>query len=68
MCSISKLTESSGTFQSPGYPGNYGNNLQCDIIISVTPGKIVQIDFDDFDLEEESSCPYDYVQVTYDLS
>ena len=63
ICSINNLTATSGTFQSPGYPGNYDNNLQCDVIISVTPGKTVQITFDVFDVEPDSSCQFDYIQV-----
>ena len=64
MCRIANnMTATSGTFQSPGYPGNYDNNLQCDVIISVTPGKTVQITFDVFHLEDHSTCDKDFVQV-----
>ena len=65
MCSTKSLSATSGTFRSPGYPGNYDDELQCDVIISVTPGKTVQITFDVFDLEDHSSCEKDYVQVIY---
>ena len=68
ICSTKNLTATSGTFQSPGYPGNYGNNLQCDVTITVTPGKFIQLTFDVFDLEDSISCDRaraDFLQVNY---
>ena len=35
------LTGESGTFQSPGYPGNYDNNLKCDIRVRVCPALVL---------------------------
>ena len=67
ICSINNLNRASGSFQSPNYPGNYVDNLQCDVIISVTPGKLVQITFDFFDVEYHSRCNYDFLEVRYGL-
>ena len=62
-CNVN-LTGESGTFQSPGFPNNYDNNLHCDILISVTPGKTVSVSFDEFAVEVDSDCSYDRLQVS----
>ncbi|XP_066304568.1 enteropeptidase-like [Branchiostoma lanceolatum] len=55
------LPGDSGTFTSPGYPGQYGNNADCSWKITVTPGKIIVIRFDVFDVE--SPCDYDSLTI-----
>ena len=56
------FTSSTGTLQSPGYPGNYSNNLNCAWNITIPDGT-VGLKFSDFSVEGGSSCPYDYLQV-----
>uniref|UniRef100_A0A669CHK6 CUB and Sushi multiple domains 3 n=1 Tax=Oreochromis niloticus TaxID=8128 RepID=A0A669CHK6_ORENI len=42
----------SGTFTSPNFPIQYENNAQCVWIISASnPNKVIQINFEEFDLE-----------------
>eukprot|EP00058_Branchiostoma_floridae_P008085 XP_002593573.1 hypothetical protein BRAFLDRAFT_125152 [Branchiostoma floridae] len=52
-------TESSGTIQSPGYPGQYGNNLNCEWVITSPTGAVVQLQFERLDLEDG----YDILEV-----
>ena len=39
--------DTSGTIISPGYPGNYGNNLLCNYTIEVDPEDFIMLQFDD---------------------
>ncbi|KAI8478628.1 CUB and sushi domain-containing protein 3 [Branchiostoma belcheri] len=52
-------TESSGTIQSPGYPGQYENNLNCEWVITSPRGAVVQLQFERLDLEDG----YDFLEV-----
>ena len=63
ICSARHLNATHGGIRSPGYPGHYSNDLQCDVIISVTPGKRVKITFDDFDVEDYKNGCKDFLQV-----
>ncbi|CAL8260982.1 unnamed protein product, partial [Boreogadus saida] len=48
----SNLQGPSGTFTSPNFPIQYESNSQCVWIISASdPNKVIQINFEDFDLE-----------------
>ncbi|XP_060679965.1 CUB and sushi domain-containing protein 3 [Hemiscyllium ocellatum] len=41
-----------GTFVSPNFPFQYDSNAQCVwIITAISPNKVIQIDFEEFDLE-----------------
>ncbi|GCB64388.1 hypothetical protein scyTo_0000271 [Scyliorhinus torazame] len=41
-----------GTFVSPNFPFQYDSNAQCVWIITASsPNKVIQIDFEEFDLE-----------------
>ncbi|XP_071095340.1 scavenger receptor cysteine-rich domain-containing protein DMBT1-like [Haliotis cracherodii] len=57
-----RYTGSSGSFTSPNYPGNYGNNLYCTYIIDAGE-TLVTLVFEDFITKDE----YDVVKV-YDAS
>ncbi|XP_078660107.1 ovochymase-like [Branchiostoma floridae x Branchiostoma belcheri] len=62
-CGDIVLTGDSGTFTSPNYPSQYPNLAQCSWKISVTPGKLVQINFSSMDIEELGGCSFDYITV-----
>uniref|UniRef100_A0A3B3DJN6 CUB and Sushi multiple domains 3b n=1 Tax=Oryzias melastigma TaxID=30732 RepID=A0A3B3DJN6_ORYME len=48
----SNLQGPSGTFTSPNFPIQYENNAQCVWIITASnPNKVIQINFEEFDLE-----------------
>ena len=40
-------SDTSGSIISPGYPGNYGNNLLCNYTIEVDPEDFIMLQFDD---------------------
>ena len=45
------MTGSSGNFKSPGYPGNYPNDIQCKWTITVPPRSYLVLAFRTFDTE-----------------
>ena len=47
-----------GIITSPGYPQNYGNNLDFTWLIQLPLGQYIKIDFMEFDLGSE--CPHDF--------
>ena len=57
------LSGASGTFTSPGYPSNYPDSTECQTTITVDKGKIITLTFSTFDLEEASSCFFDFVEI-----
>ncbi|KAI8512244.1 CUB and sushi domain-containing protein 2 [Branchiostoma belcheri] len=57
------LNGNSGSFTSPGYPGNYPNNAYCTWQISVNMSDVVAIRFTAFNLEYEYFCAYDSLVV-----
>ena len=46
----------SGVITSPGFPGNYDNNLDLTWLIQVQIGQSIEINFLSFDVESYSSC------------
>ncbi|XP_029134023.2 cubilin [Labrus bergylta] len=57
------LTSPSGVITSPGHPTQYPHGANCTWYINVTPGNIIRLTFDSFNLEYHSNCNYDYVEV-----
>ncbi|XP_070842448.1 cubilin [Chaetodon trifascialis] len=57
------LTGLSGTITTPGHPSNYPHGANCTWYISVTPGNLVRLSFDSFNLEYHINCNFDYVEV-----
>ncbi|XP_074855717.1 scavenger receptor cysteine-rich domain-containing protein DMBT1-like [Carettochelys insculpta] len=55
------LRHSSGTFQSPFYPGNYPNNADCVWEIEAVNNYRVTLLFRDIQLNE--GCQYDYIEI-----
>ena len=45
-----------GVITSPGFPGNYDNNLDLTWLIQVPMGQTIEINFLSFDVEYQSSC------------
>ena len=52
-----------GSFVSPNYPYPYPNSVECFWTITVARGNLIELKFDDFNMETHSSCEYDYLQV-----
>ncbi|XP_068089491.1 deleted in malignant brain tumors 1 protein-like [Hyperolius riggenbachi] len=57
------LTEPSGRFSSPLFPGFYPDNAYCVWEIRVLPGYTVDLSFTYMDLEYHSTCNFDSVSV-----
>ncbi|XP_012510977.1 PREDICTED: G-protein coupled receptor 126 [Propithecus coquereli] len=53
------LSNPSGTFTSPCYPNDYPNSQACMWTLRAPTGYIIQITFNDFDIEEAPNCIYD---------
>jgi len=51
------------TIQSPKYPQNYDNDLECTWRITTTKGNIIKMLFSKFNIEPHSRCAKDYLQV-----
>lgn len=60
-CRQMLLKKPSGYIQSPEYPMNYPSRIQCDWHIAAERGYRVNIQFEDFHIEDhyDSLCPYD---------
>ncbi|KAG9276492.1 cubilin [Astyanax mexicanus] len=52
-----------GYITSPDYPSNYPQNIDCVWIIMVPNGESVQLDFEDFYIEPNTQCAYDYLEI-----
>uniref|UniRef100_A0A0X3NN85 Tolloid-like protein 1 n=1 Tax=Schistocephalus solidus TaxID=70667 RepID=A0A0X3NN85_SCHSO len=58
-----KMKGNKGNISSLGYPGNYPANKTCLWTITVPKGYSVLLTFETFDLEDDTKCQYDYLQV-----
>ena len=52
-----------GTVSSKNYPGNYDNYYDEEWTLEGPDGHIIQLTFESFDIEDHSSCGYDWVEV-----
>ncbi|XP_070181137.1 uncharacterized protein [Littorina saxatilis] len=57
------FTAPTGTIQSPNFPNNYDNNLNCVYVITAPEGHRVTLRFTSFSLEAHANCSYDYVRI-----
>ena len=49
---------------SPGYPGNYPSSVDsCETTLSADNGILIDLYFEEFDIEYHSTCRYDYLEV-----
>ncbi|XP_019641735.1 PREDICTED: uncharacterized protein LOC109483192 [Branchiostoma belcheri] len=58
-CGGNLTAPSGGPVTSPNYPGNYGNNQDCEWLITVPAGSMIRLTFHSFDLEED----YDFLRI-----
>ena len=47
------------TLSSPGYPGNYRSDMDCNYSVPIPHGMALKVIFHEFYVEYESSCRYD---------
>lgn len=52
-----------GSVTSPNYPAPYDEDVLCEWRISASLGSTIQLDFSDMDLEDQSNCYFDVVEV-----
>ena len=61
------LEGSAGYITSPGYPGEYDNDLNCSYVMRLDSGGPwtvqLSVEFNLADREDEGDCPADYLQV-----
>ena len=53
---------------SPDHPSNYPHNLDQTWPVTVQAGKLVQLEFTQFNIEPDSDCSYDWIKVIKVLS
>ncbi|XP_078685510.1 CUB and sushi domain-containing protein 1-like [Branchiostoma floridae x Branchiostoma belcheri] len=58
-CGVSLTAPSGGPVTSPNYPGNYGNNENCEWLITAPEGSIIRLTFDSFYTERN----YDFLTI-----
>ncbi|XP_070534683.1 protein SpAN-like isoform X2 [Ptychodera flava] len=62
------LTESEGSFTSPGYPNNYNNNLECQWTVQAPSEYLIKLTFQSFQMQRSSSdsptCIHDYIEIS----
>ncbi|XP_077323984.1 embryonic protein UVS.2-like [Lithobates pipiens] len=59
---------SEGNFTSPGYPGNYSPNMNCNFTITAPVGYKIALTISDFHLESSIFCMYDYLTLFMDAT
>ncbi|KAA0718747.1 Neuropilin-1 A5 protein [Triplophysa tibetana] len=63
------FTASHGVIQTPGFPNNYPNNLECTFIIFAPKMAEIVLDFQSFDMEPDTTAPagavcrFDYLEI-----
>jgi hypothetical protein len=67
-CGTSLTGQSCGVIHSPNWPRYYSNYVDYSWNITVEPGYVIKLTFNNFHLENQSSCGYDYVEVLDDFS
>uniref|UniRef100_A0A3B4B209 CUB domain-containing protein n=1 Tax=Periophthalmus magnuspinnatus TaxID=409849 RepID=A0A3B4B209_9GOBI len=57
------MTSPTGVIVSPGHPNTYPHGANCTWFISVSPGSLIRLSFDSFNLEYHTNCNLDYVEL-----
>uniref|UniRef100_H2ZSE4 Procollagen C-endopeptidase enhancer n=1 Tax=Latimeria chalumnae TaxID=7897 RepID=H2ZSE4_LATCH len=58
-----EITGDSGYIASPDFPSQYPPNKRCTWLITVPEGQVVMLSFQIFDIEMDTLCRYDYLDV-----
>lgn len=59
-----ELTEPEGQFTSPGYPGIYSGDQTCTWHITVTDGRLIELQVQIVDMKSGTRCLADYIQAS----
>lgn len=57
------LSSNFGALTSPGFPSQYQSNLRCIWRISIDPIRELTLKFDQFSVEDDSRCQFDYLLI-----
>ena len=57
------IRKTSGIIQTPGFPFQYPPNTQCEWRIKNTNGRRLRLKFNFFEVESQSSCNYDFLDI-----
>ena len=52
-----------GSIESPNYPSEYPSSSDCSWVLDFGPGIYIKVHFNTFNLEEQSTCSFDYVSL-----
>ncbi|XP_047455679.1 cubilin [Mugil cephalus] len=52
-----------GYLKSPGWPDIYPHNMDCTIILKAPQNSYISFFFNNFDVEGQTSCQYDYLEI-----
>ncbi|XP_035743302.1 cubilin-like [Vespa mandarinia] len=58
-----RFTVNSGVIHTTNYPLNYPHNQNCEWLLQVDKNHVVNITFEDFDIEDSRNCTEDYVKI-----
>ena len=64
VCGQDKQDET-GVIESPNFPGNYPHNRNCEWRITLQNGRQVLLNVTSFNIELDSGCEYDYLEIRY---
>eukprot|EP00795_Rhopilema_esculentum_P014104 gene14104-5092_t len=59
---VNTITYTQGYIASPRWPASYPNSKECRWTVTVPAGRRISVRFTDFDLEDHSSCNYDFFE------
>nr|KAG5698141.1 hypothetical protein BaRGS_001736 [Batillaria attramentaria] len=62
-CGDRSLTGTGGMISSPNFPNDYDNYLDCEWLITVDPGYVVQVNSPVYSFEQSPDCMYDSIQI-----
>ena len=57
------FTGDSGRITSPGFPGFYSGNMNCNIVVTAPSGSTLALYFTQFSIERHIRCHFDYLKV-----
>lgn len=63
-----KFYAPTGTVQSPNYPESYPPNKDCVYVIQAANGKQIGLRVKSFDLEDNSACAFDSLEIRFSSS
>lgn len=66
---VHEISDAAGVLKSPGYPGDYGDNVDITWKFRAKPGYKFRLVVEEFDIEDSSddsggSCARDYLEVS----